>query len=190
MLWVFYGAVGIAILMVALMALGTIGHADMDHDHDHDIDDDAEGFSILSLLGIGRAPLSVLAISYTLTFGVAGIVFQMVSHSWLPGWEMWALGFAIAFSLVSTSIFARVVHVFIPSVESYAKKPTDLLGRIGVVVTRVTTTDGSADARDAGGTMHRLRVVVESGEILAGEKIAVLRFDEERRVYFVEQLPE
>ena len=33
MLWVFYGAVGIAILMVALMALGTIGHdADMDHD--------------------------------------------------------------------------------------------------------------------------------------------------------------
>jgi len=191
MLWVFYGAVGIAILMVGLMALGTIGHdVDMDHDHDHDVDDEVEGFSILSLLGIGKAPLSILAISYTLTFGIAGIVFQMVSHSWLAGWEMWALGFAIVFSLVSTSIFARIVHMLIPSTESYAKKPTDLLGRVGVVVTRVTATDGSVDARDAGGTLHRLRAVVESGEIVAGEKIAVLRFDDERRVYFVEQLPD
>lgn len=189
MLWVYYGAIALTIVMVGLMAVGAIGHGlDMDHDHDHDAD--AGEAPLLSLLGIGKAPLSVLAISYSLSFGVAGILFYMVSHSWLGSWEPWSLGFATGFSLVSTAIFARVVHAFVPSVETYAKKPADLLGRVGVVITRVTVGSGSIDVRDAQGTLHRLSAVTESGEVSAGNKVAVLRFDDERRLYFIEQIPD
>lgn len=194
MLYVYYGAVGIAILMVALLAMGAFHHdMDMDHDadadHDHDAEGESEGFSLLSLLGVGRAPLSILAVSYSLTFGVAGILFVLVSHSWLVGYEMWSLGFAATFAVVSSSIFARVLHYFVPSVESYTKKPSDLTGRTGVAMTTVKKDSGSVDVRDVGGTVHRLPAVTESGEIAAGESILVVLFDEERRLYVVEQLP-
>lgn len=188
MLWIYYGAVAIAIVMVALMALGAVGHGlDMDHDHDHDAD--VDDLSVLSLLGVGKAPLSVLAISYSLSFGVAGILFVLVSHSWMPAYEMWSLGFSAVFSVVFSSIFARVLHYFVPSVESYAKKPSDLTGRTGVAMTSVAADRGAVDVRDAGGTLHRLPAVTESGEIASGEKILVVLFDEERKRYVVEQLP-
>lgn len=191
MLYVYYGAIGIAILMVALLAMGAFHHdMDMDHDHDHDAEAETEGgFSPLSLLGIGKAPLSILAISYSLSFGVAGILFVLVSHSWLAGYEMWSLGFAGAFSVVFSSIFARVLHYFVPSVETYAKKPSDLTGRTGVAMTTVAKDRGSVDVRDAGGTLHRLPAVTESGEIPSGTSVLVVLFDEERSLYVVEQLP-
>jgi membrane protein implicated in regulation of membrane protease activity len=186
MLWIYYGAVGVAVLLAGLSAIGAYGHG-LDMDHDHDADADAEA-PLLALLGIGRAPLSIMTISWLLTFGAAGILFMMLAESWLLGHEWYSLAFASGFSLAFTAIFARVLGRFVPSVESYSKHERDLAGSTGVVVTRVHPDGGSVDISSTG-SMHRISAVTVSGEIAAGEKVLVISFDDEHKRFVVEQLP-
>jgi len=186
--YIYYVAIVLAIVLVGLSGIGALG-LDLDHDGHPDMEGDHDNGGILSLLGIGKAPLSILLMSYLLSFGAAGILFCAVG-SYLPNYEFYSLVFSSGFSVVSTAVFARIVARFIPSVETYAKGKEDLLSREGVVITRVSPmVGGSVDVRDAGGSLHRIPAITISGAIMANEKVLVVLYDDEKSTYEVERLP-
>jgi membrane protein implicated in regulation of membrane protease activity len=192
-LWVvylYYTAIVLAVILVGLTAMGALG-VDLDMDGHPDVGHDHHGDhgGLLSLLGVGKAPIAILVMSYLLCFGAAGVLFVMVGEHLIDNVEFYSLVFAIVFSVVSTSVFARIVGRFIPTVETYTKKSSDLVGREATVITRITPTSGSADVRDASGSLHRIPAKTESGEITRGEKVLVVNFDEEKSTFVVEQLP-
>jgi membrane protein implicated in regulation of membrane protease activity len=189
-LWVvylYYTAIALAVVLVGLTAMGALG-VDLDMDGHPDVDHDHHG-GMLSLLGVGKAPVAILVMSYLLSFGAAGVLFVMVGEHFIDSIEFYSLVFAIVFSVISTSMFARIVGRFIPTVETYTKKSSDLVGREATVITRITPTSGSADVRDASGSLHRIPAKTEAGEIARGEKVLVVNFDEEKSTFVVEQLP-
>jgi membrane protein implicated in regulation of membrane protease activity len=186
-IYLYYAAIVLSVILVGLSAMGALG-IDMDMDGHPDLESDAHP-SILSLLGVGKAPLAILVLSYLLSFGVAGVLFVMLTENWLDGFEGYSLGFSALFSVVSTAALAGVLGRMVPTVESYAKKYDQLVGREGVVITRITPTSGSADVRDSGGSLHRIPAVTISGEISRGEKILVVSYDYDDSTFVVEQLP-
>lgn len=184
--YLYYTAIVLAILLVGLTAAGALG-LDMDMDGHPDVDGDSD-HSLLSLLGVGKAPLAVLVLSYLLSFGMAGVLFVMLTEKWLVDFESFSLMFSCVFSLVSTAVFARILGRLVPSIETYAKHRKELVGCEGVVVTRVTPTSGSVDVKDSSGSLHRLSAVTISGEFVKGERILVVSYDE-KSTFVVEQYP-
>lgn len=197
--WVFYGSMGASVLMVAANFLG-IFDMEMDHDVDHDVDVDHDidadhdhdggvNLNLLSLLGIGKVPLSILLMTWLMVFGMAGTTVNMASGSWLPGHGVISLFIAFAAALVVGGVVARFVGKHIPSTETYTVSKEDLIACNGVASTTVTTSSGSADIQDDGGSRHRVSAVTVSGEIQRGTKVHVISYGGDNS-YVVEQLPE
>lgn len=161
--WVFYGAMGASVLMVAANFMGLFD-LEMDHDVDHDVDHDIDadhdadhdhshtGFSFLSLLGVGKVPLSVLLMTWLMTFGVAGTTWNASasSYDWFPGAGVLSLLIAFVVSLFVGGAIARFVGKHVPSTETYTKTKEDLIA-----------CDGQAATSPPPGTPDLSRVVEE-----------------------------
>jgi hypothetical protein len=188
-LYLYYTAIGAAILLVGLTALGSFG-LDLDHDGHPDFDDDHEDAGgLLSLLGVGKAPMSILMMSYFLIFGLAGVIFCLAG-SQLDGYELYSLIFAGSCSLVLTSLGASTLGRLIPTVETYSSTNKDLIGSSGVAFTTVSQNSGSANITDLRGSLHRIPAVTVSGTIDSGSKILVVNYNDENSTFVVEQLPD
>lgn len=188
-LYLYYAAIGAAVLLVGLTALGSFG-LDLDHDGHPDFDDDHEDAGgLLSLLGVGKAPMSILMMSYFLTFGLAGVIFCLAS-SHISGYEMYSVIFSVVCSVTLTSVGARTLGHLIPTVETYSSSNQDLIGRSGIAFTTVSSRMGSADVTDLRGSLHRIPVVTISGKIESGSKILVVNYNDENSTFVVEQLPD
>jgi hypothetical protein len=196
---------GASILMVAANFLG-IFDMEMDHDVDHDVDVDHDidadhdvdgehehhgmpSLNLLSLLGIGRVPLSVLLMTWLMSFGMAGTTVNMASGPWLPGHGVISLFIAFAAAIVVGGVVARFVGKHIPSTETYTVSKADLIACDGVAATTITPSSGGADIQDDGGSRHRVSAVTVSGEIQRGTKVHVISYGGDNS-YVVEQLPE
>lgn len=164
---------------------GDAGDADAaDHDH-HGVGDD-----LLSLLGVGKVPLSVLLSSAAILFGASGLIANLwlvrsLPDPWVFAWI--SLAIAAVTATTGTALVARVVARLLRGNEGYQVTKSDLLGRIGTLVLAADASSGFLQVRDDEGNLHQVRCRVESGSLPKGTE--VLLVDVESDLFLVEKNP-
>ena len=203
-----------AVLYLVLLATGTVaGDAgDIDADLDADVDaGDIHGIEhafgeaghashsdggpggllhVLSLVGVGRAPLSLLLISFFVLWGFFGWVGNGIFGSFLssPGLFIWpSLLLALVGAAVLTRLLANGLHRLMPATETYAVSNRQLVGKLASVRYAVSATAGSAQLYDDQGRLHEVPARVLPGEapIAAQTDVVLWRYDADANTFLV-----
>jgi hypothetical protein len=206
-----------ALLYLILLATGTVagdtGDIDADVDVDLDLDVDADvdagefhgiehavgsadiaqpsGLAhVLSLVGIGRAPLSLLLISFSFLWGLIGWLANGLFSTFIasPAVFVWlSVAVALVVSLFLTRLLASGLHRFLPATETYAISNRQLVGRLASVRYAVSDRNGTAQLYDDQGRLHEVPVRVLPGEdpIPAQRTVILWRYDAVAEAFLV-----
>jgi hypothetical protein len=185
----------LAVGYLLLMATGLGVDGDANPDLDLDLDGAGHGGSaldVLSLIGVGQAPLSLVLVTFALLWGFLGSVGlaafgSLLGPSALVGWA------ALALALVGGGLLTRGVATllgrFMPTTESYGQTQRQLVGRIATLRLPAGEAGGSAQLYDDRGTLYEVAVRTGPGEpaLPSGSTVILWRYDEARGVYLVVQ---
>lgn len=171
-------------LMLAMLVIQMLGFLDFDLD----LDSDADGGigagpvdGLLTLLGLGRIPLTVWLVLFLLVFGSAGLGIQALAHELTGGpLDVWlAALLAGGGTLPVTAALARPVGKIIPQDETTAVSTDTLVGRRAVITDGVARSGSPARARVTDRHGHPHHVMVEPHEagsqFYAGDEILLVR---------------
>jgi len=206
----FYIPIGFGLLMVFGMAMG-IGHdadgdvdADVDHDldiihgmggghggHDGSGDHDVEhsGFArAMSILGIGKVPLSMVLMVSSFVFGGTGIIMNVVLEPvlrtpWIYAWISLCVAFVVM--VIVTGGVARFINRYMPTTETYTVTKRGLIGQIGTLVLKAGPDEGLVMVRDKQGSIHQVACRTQTDEIPKGSEVVLVDFDSEKNFYTV-----
>jgi membrane protein implicated in regulation of membrane protease activity len=206
-----------ALLYLLLLALGALPAEGHDADVDLDVDPDlhievhsphtdihpgnlpnhtpsvSDPFrGALSLIGVGRVPLSLVLMSFLFLWGFFGWLANQVFGSVIaaPALFIWpSLVVALVGASTLTRFFAARLGRLMPATESYGASTRELVGRIADVRYALTETSGTVQLYDEYGSIHEVPARVMHGEsvIPAGERVVLWRFDERAGTYFAVQ---
>ena len=184
-------AMGLMVLLalVQLLGLGDWG-GDADFDLESGADADAalqpgmmEGF--LTLLGLGRVPLTIWLALFLLMFAGIGLSVQELSQSLTgaPLYSWLAAAIAGAAAVPVTGVLARPLGAVLPKDHTTAVSTQSLIGR------RATITDGVARVRspararvyDVHGQAHYVMVEPheQSSELHSGDEVLLVRREDD-----------
>ena len=175
----------------------SVGHdvdgGEMDH-HVPDFHVDASGTHVpavhggqstlevaLSFFGIGKVPLSVILMTFLLTFSVIGWgVNTVLSPVLRTPVAFFPISFAAALftAAMGTKLLASVLGRYLKPIESSAVPRSALVGRIGTACLPITSAFGSAHVRDDFGSLHKVTCKVPEGAetIPNGQTVLLVRF--------------
>lgn len=174
-------------------------HADVDADADAAGDAHHEAASetpagsaaagLMSLVGVGKAPLSVLLMVLLVLWGVIG---EIANHALIGvlgyGWLVALISAPVALvgSASLTGLIARLLARFAPSVETYAVKRQDLVDQVGEALYDIDEKFGLVAVRDARGNLYQLPARTGTGpRIGKGTKVLLFDYDAPGKVYLV-----
>ena len=101
-----------------------------------------------------------------------------------------SLGLATIASVSLTGSFARLMSRYMPTSETYAMAPQDLVGRLGSAAYALREGQkGFVDVKDEGGTWHRVAAQPVSGEIAKESEVIVVRYHKDGDYYDVTPSP-
>ena len=168
---------------------------DPDHDHDHDAAHGGGGngsgwFVVLSWLGVGRVPLSILLMILLMCWGAIGFAVNSYTRAEHPQVARpWVLSIPIALlgSVLVTKLLAGAVGRYVPLNETYARRRHELLGSRGEVVLPVDRNFGMVAVRDARGERFQLSCRLESGDrtIAKGTPVTLVAYNADERLFYV-----
>lgn len=156
-----------------------------DGDFEPDVDVEADGLDkILSALGIGKVPLSVMLYATLASFGMIGLYLK-THHSDKP--QLFHVCFALLLSMFVGNVLARLFAAFLPSVETYAPSKRGMVGLYGVTITPVhPVTGGVVSVIDLRGQRHRVTVVPADtirGVVPVGVEVVLSHYDVAKDVF-------
>lgn len=186
-----------AVFYVLLLAVGAaaVDHGGHDFHVGHDLHAHVEGdaeHDLLSVLGLGRVPLSLILVSFCMLWGVIGwFAVRAFSTIWPnPGTFVWpsivtALLGAALLTRLMTSLLGRIM----PRTESYGAGARELVGRLAEARYAITSAGGSVQVYDQHGSLHEVPARVLPGEasIPAGARVVLFRYDDVSGSYLVTQ---
>lgn len=169
---------------------------DMDVDGAIDFDVDVDGNAppiithFLSWLGVGKAPLTVLALTFLITFGVLGLgvsyALSFVFAVPLVGsWLAW--GWVGAIALVSgrlTGLAARFINSVLPQEQTHASGGAGHMQKIGKATTDIDAAGGQVIVDNE----YLFCFSASPNIIPKGSQILVIGYDPERLSYQVEPI--
>jgi len=151
---------------------------------------------LLSVLGLGKVPVSILMTCLMVIFGATGLIANgLFSHvlpwSWGPTVYFWpSLGSALLVSFTLTGTVAKGLSRIMPTTETYASGPEDLIGSVGIAVFPLRVGHkGVVNARDPGGTVQRIAAVPMDGDVPKGAEVIIVRHHREGDYYDVSASP-
>jgi hypothetical protein len=166
---------------------------DIPDDFGHDAHHDTDPFrGALSLIGVGRIPLSLVMMSFFFLWGFFGWAANQLFSSVLPSPALFIWP-SLAVALVGAGAFTRFLAMrlgrLMPSTESYGSSSSELVGRIADVRYALTETNGTVQLYNAYGTMYEVPARVMPGEapIPSGERVVLWRYDGGAGTYFAVQ---
>lgn len=212
---------GLALGTVLLMATGAVsaefGGHDLDLDHhieiDHDVhvehdfgahDGEGDGHFLgqaLSLLGIGRAPLSIIVSSFCFIWGFTGwAANQFFQSLWpAPSVFVWAsIGAAFFTAILLTRFIVFGIVKLMPLDENFAVSDSQLVGRRATVRFSVTNQSGTAQVYDQYGTLHEVPCRLKSDDgaseanlasLPPGTPVVLLEWNREQKFFRVRTDP-
>ena len=180
---------------------GIAGHADhgvfdIDHDHDfdhgHDFDHDA-GWSfgkLLSPLGVGKIPLSIVWETYFLGFGISGVTLSFLLSKFFAVSFLF-LGATIPLSLVFgwhiTKLAAKAVVPLLKT-SGIAESERDIVGRIGKVTSLGVDDKWGEVELNVNGSINHMIVVTDGDTLGRGDQVVVTDYDTEKKRPVVNRL--
>ena len=135
----------------------------------------------LSFFGIGRVPLSIILMTFLITFAIVGWAINTVLEGvlWTPG-AFFPISFAgaVLCGLTVTKALAGTLGRFLKPVETAAVARSALVGRIGTASLPVTEEFGTALVRDPYGSLHKVVCKVPQGvrPIPKGQTVLLVRY--------------
>lgn len=180
------------VIMLVLAVVQLIGVADFG-DADVDLDADSDGLpdagildGLLTLLGIGRVPLTIWLAVFLFLFAGIGLSVQELAQSFtgspLSGWL--AALIATGAAIPVTGVFARPLGALLPKDHTTAVNTESLLGRRATITVGVARAMSPARARvkDVHGQTHHVMVEPheEASELHAGDEVLLVRRDGNR----------
>ncbi|MEW5724060.1 MAG: hypothetical protein AB1896_13200 [Thermodesulfobacteriota bacterium] len=164
------------------------GHGpDLDHGLDHDFDRSAEvpgpGLwpHLVSFLGLGRCPVSIILMILGISWGFFGLVFNTVFETrikLLPPWIFfWVSAVLAAVIAVYLTRFSAVrIARWMPRTTTTAVKVSSLVGGFGTASVPIDREGGRARVKDKYGDFHNIYCRVAEGEpgIGMNEEVYVL----------------
>ncbi|MDG6079334.1 DUF1449 family protein [Erythrobacter litoralis] len=184
-------------LMLVLFVIQLLGFLDIDFDLDTDADAEVSAGPVeglLTLLGLGRIPLTVWLVIFLLFFAGIGVSLQDFAAS-LTGnpLDAWLAGLIAGGAAVPvTGVLARPVGRILPKDETSAVSTDTLLGRRARITEGVARSGSPARAkvRDVHGQSHFVMVEPHetASEFHAGDEIVLVR--RENNTFFATALAE
>ena len=175
------------VIMAVLAVVQLIGVTDFG-DADVDLDPDADGMpevgmldGLLTLMGIGRVPLTIWLALFLFLFAAIGISIQELAQNLTgsPLYSWLAALIAGAAALPVTGVFARPIGRVMPKDHTTAVSTQSLLGRRAKITDGVARTGSPARARVKDVHGHTHYVMVEphekASEIHAGDEVLLVR---------------
>ena len=174
------------ILVAALFVIQLFGFLDIDLDLDADADGGISASPVgglLTLLGLGRVPLTIWLVVFFALFAGVGMGIQQLADSFtgapLDRWLAAVLAAGGAFP--ATAAIARPLGRILPHDETSAVDTGTLLGRRGTITDGVARSGSPARARvkDVHGQDHYVMVEPheEASELHAGDEVLLVRRD-------------
>ena len=174
-------------LMVILAVVQLIGVADFG-DADFDLDADGDGLpdagmldGLLTLLGIGRVPLTIWLALFLFLFAGIGLSIQELATdmSGSPLYAWLAAVIAGGAAIPVTGVFARPLGRILPKDHTTAVDTQSLIGRRATISVGVARAGSPARAKvkDVHGQTHHVMVEPHeaSSEIHAGDEVLLVR---------------
>ncbi|HTK04173.1 MAG TPA: hypothetical protein VL500_01185 [Candidatus Eisenbacteria bacterium] len=207
---VFYIPLAVGLILVFGSAFGghdTGGDHDADHDvgHDHDGHDGSTKGAVdaahdhestfvmkaLSLLGVGRVPLTLVLMIMSFLFGGIGIISNAVLGAFLPVWLYGPVSIVVSsiVTLTLTGKSAKLLNRFMPTTETYRVSRHDFAGCTGKLLLPASPTEGYAQVKDHEGNVHNVKCRTVRGELPKGGDILVIEYDEEHQTCIVDANP-
>jgi membrane protein implicated in regulation of membrane protease activity len=145
---------------------------------------------IMSWLGLGRVPLSILLMVLLITWGVIGFIANVILSPIMPWQWMAVLGSLPAAALGSvfiTRVVVRVVGRFMPTMETYARRTGELVGTAGEATYDIDQQFGLAHVRDSRGDLFQVacRVYPDDKPIQKGTKVLLVDYNDDQKWFFV-----
>lgn len=174
--------------MLVLLVIQLLGFLDFDLDLDTDGDGAISAGPVdglLTLLGLGKVPLTVWLVVFLFLFAGIGLGIQELAQSFTGGpLDAWLAGvLAAGAALPFTSVLARPLGRILPQDETTAVDRQALVGRRAQITEGVARTGSPARARvtDRHGQTHHVMVEPhEAGsEFHAGDEILLVRREDE-----------
>jgi YqiJ-like protein len=180
-----------AVLYVLLLAVGGAALDHGGHDFHADVGGDAE-HDLLSVLGLGRVPLSLILVSFSMLWGIIGwFAVRAFSTIWTePGTFVWpSLAVALLGAALLTRVMSGLLGRIMPRTESYGAGARELVGRLAEARYAITATGGSVQVYDQHGSLHEVpaRVLPGDAPISAGARVVLFRYDDVTGSYLVTQ---
>ncbi|HEY1011996.1 MAG TPA: hypothetical protein VGE07_04770 [Herpetosiphonaceae bacterium] len=178
----------------ALVLLNVLGGGD-DSDSDADADADADGVhaDVLSFIGVGQVPLTLVLTAFLSSLGVIGLLLNTVGAGLLGSYPGWLFGVTFVGGLVlavlATSRISRALGRLAPE-STTAISFEQLVGRVGKVDTpTVSATYGRVRVKDSHGALHTVFAVTGGGEpIPEHSEVALISYDPRSRCFTVKPM--
>ena len=180
----FAAALGLMLVLAVIQFIGIadFGDADVDLDADGDGLPDAGMFDgLLTLLGIGRVPLTIWLALFLFLFAGIGLSIQELATSLTgsPLYSWLAALIAGVAALPVTGIFARPLGRILPKDHTTAVSTESLVGRRATISIGVARAGSPARARvkDVHGQTHRVMVEPHeaASELYEGDEVLLVR---------------
>jgi hypothetical protein len=181
---------------------GIAGHAghgvfDIDHehdfDHDHDFDHGAGSWSfgkLLSPLGVGKIPLSIVWETYFLGFGMGGVTASFVLSQFFAV-SYWFLLLTVPVSLVIgwhvTKLAAKAVVPLLKT-SGIAESEQDIVGRVGKVTSLGVDSEWGEVELNVNGSINHVIVVSDGDNLEQDDRVVVSDYDFEKKRPVVSRL--
>ena len=185
-------AMGLMVLLALVQVLG-LGDWGVDADLDPEIGADADASlqpgmveGLLTLLGVGRVPLTIWLALFLLMFAGIGLSVQELATSLTgaPLYSWLAALIAGAAAVPVTGVLARPLGAILPKDHTTAVSTASLIGRRATITDGVARTGSPARARvrDIHGQAHYVMVEPheESSELHSGDEVLLVRREKEQ----------
>jgi hypothetical protein len=172
------------VLMLALLVIQLLGVLDIDIDVDADGDGALHAGPVdglLTLLGLGRVPLTVWLVVFLLLFAGIGVGIQQLADTFTgaPLDRILAAVLAAGGAIPATSVIARPLGRILPQDETTAVDTATLVGRRATITDGVARSGSPARARvlDLHGQAHHVMVEPheQTSELHAGDEVLLVR---------------
>lgn len=147
-------------------------------------------WSLLSFLGIGRVPVSIVLMVLLLAWGAVGFLANQVIRQYVA--EPWhvalvSLPLAALISLMVTGATSNTINRFMPLNLTLAKRKHELLGSIGEVVLPVNGKFGMINVREASGDLHQVGCRLENGNetLPKGSHVKLVAYSAKESMFYV-----
>jgi membrane protein implicated in regulation of membrane protease activity len=154
-----------------------------------------DGDDGLSLLALGKLPLTIRLMLLAFTFGGLGLVVGPVVRAILPGSPtvagVLAIVFAAPASLLLSGIVARFAARRMPMLETETVRRADLVGAVGRLVLPASEQGGVLQVHDRRGNLHQVpcRLAADEPGLPSGAAVLLVDYDEAARTFVVAASP-